>query len=520
MIDVTDVLYLLDVGGEPLRSIKERYDLRVDHIIDESSTLYVEVPLYENIKVEQQFVYRGNRYKISEIDDSRAELSQKITADIIYLELNTADLCTFKMTGATLEKIASEALKNTRWTVKSVAVNLDSHSVNVEEKTPLYVLRLLATLSGLRLVFDTLNFTVSFVADDSSNLEFLFKYRKNLQDFTRRTYAPKATVIVPYGRDGMTIESINDGMNYVENFDYYLEQGYTIEEARERFTKVATFTDERFIYPGNLKKEAEKRLDLLSKPQVAYDVKVSDIGKNIKIGDYGYVDDEDLGQAVVHVVRYVEHEDDTKSSVELNYLIPGLAEMTDRSEMSGGSGGLSTALVDNNRAVEVTTNYTEVVQLSLSLTAPTHVAGNFKAVGTKRQQGLIEAIMDINGQPLMDTFRGTFIEGEQTVVLPFVATQVQEGSHILRVMMKVDKGSFVIDKQNARMFVHAENLAGGMSTELPKINVAEEVTFPVWLSVTESVNISQQEPTQNGVNESVEFPRGFDVQEECTIELF
>src|SRR5699024_11932006 len=109
---------------------------------------------------------------------------------------------------------------------------------------------------------------------------------------------------------------------YVEDFSWYESLGYTTAEARKQFNKTHTFEDERFVYAGNLMREAERRLMTLSHPQIAYDIDVAYLERDVKIGDTGFVDDEELDIKVnVKIVRMIEYEDINDNTIELNYLV-------------------------------------------------------------------------------------------------------------------------------------------------------------------------------------------------------
>lgn len=75
------------------------------------------------------------------------------------------------------------------------------------------------------------------------------------------------TRIIPIGKDGLTIESVNGGKRYLENYQYS--------------NKVKTFTwkDERYTDVESLKQDAEAKLEEMSKPQRSYVVEVEDLAK-------------------------------------------------------------------------------------------------------------------------------------------------------------------------------------------------------------------------------------------------
>lgn len=479
MINVRDVPYLLDLDGTPIKALNNREHLEIEHKDNESSVMTLIYDIEETFITEQQIIYRGNRYIISEIEQQKSSRTTKIIAEIAYLELADKNV-TINAIDDLLEEITQRALVGTKWTVGTVADFMTRHNMIREDVSSLSVLRLLARIAELKLVFDTINYKVHFLEDDANDVGFLFRYRKNLSDITKTTFAPKATTLIPFGKGGLTIESVNDGRRYVEDFSWYESLGYTTEEARRLFNKVHTFSDERFVYAGNLMREAERRLRTLAHPQIAYEVSVSHLDKDIKIGDYGYVVDEELGIKVkVKVVRLVEFEDINDNQIELNYLIPGLTDV-DESELetSAHESALQTVFVQNESAFVGDNNFKPLLSMTITNYASTHAQLGLAIVGQASTSTLLELYFTIDGRKHNFEVKQVIQPGYNTITLPMILTQIQEGSHLLEVFLKVNDGNFTIEQHDAQMFVQAENLQGGLTTTLPKANVVEEVKFP------------------------------------------
>lgn len=97
-----------------------------------------------------------------------------------------------------------------------------------------------------------------------------------------------ATRIIPEGMNGLKINQINDGKDYLENKSY---SGKTI---------TYYWKDERYTNIKNLKDEAAKKLEVLSRPRISIKLKVKDLSKAIgvyeqeyNVGDYVYLIDKD-----------------------------------------------------------------------------------------------------------------------------------------------------------------------------------------------------------------------------------
>ncbi len=96
-----------------------------------------------------------------------------------------------------------------------------------------------------------------------------------------------ATRIIPEGMNGLMINQINDGKNYLENKSYS-DKTITYYWKDERFTNIKSLRD-----------EAQKKLDELSKPLKSIEIKVEDLSKatsiynlDFALGDYVHLLDE------------------------------------------------------------------------------------------------------------------------------------------------------------------------------------------------------------------------------------
>jgi len=505
MIRVRDVVYLLDMDGLPLRSITTRYDLSVEHVDGQGSTLTMSVPIGENIQPEQQFVYRGNRYTVTEVETIKSSQEQTITADVDYLGL-AERLCTIDEVAISVADMAQTILEGTKYTVESVLGDENAVSMRMENITVLAALRQLATISGLVLSFDSVGRTVSYKPSDAGSVGFLLRYRKNLNDVTRRMYKPRATVIYPYGNEGLTIESVNDGVEYVEDFGWYTDQGYTLEEARENFTKVQRFEDSLFIYAGHLKKEAEDRLRELARPQIAYDVSVGQLAAPVTIGQYGYVVDDELDIKVnVKVVRVIEHEDTSDNQIELNYLVEDMSDHNPSSTGATSGGGIQTVLVYSRGPFEGTQDLKQVIALDFTNTSDINAMSTINIHGELSQQATIEGVIDIDGLPVDYPIAQTAIPGKHLLSYSFIIPKIEAGSHRLRLLMKTDAGSLSIPKGKTSWAIQAENLAGGLSASRPEINVVEDVIMREGYTVTDGPVINTAPPIPSQPSESVTF---------------
>ena len=97
-----------------------------------------------------------------------------------------------------------------------------------------------------------------------------------------------ATRIIPEGMNGLKINQINDGKEYLEDNSYCFK------------TITYYWKDERYTNIKNLKEDAEKKLKALSRPRITIKLKVQDLsdaigvkGQKYEVGDYVYLIDRD-----------------------------------------------------------------------------------------------------------------------------------------------------------------------------------------------------------------------------------
>src|SRR5690625_3840631 len=177
MIHVRDVPYLLDLDDTPLKALNKREHLEIEHVDNESSIMTLIYDIDELFITEQQIIYRNNRYIISEIEQQKSSRTTTLTAEIAYLELADKNV-TVIAEDELLEIIAQKALNGTAWEIGIVEDMTTKHNINQSDVSSLSLLRLLARLAELKLVFDTINFKVHFLNDDANNVGFLFRYCK------------------------------------------------------------------------------------------------------------------------------------------------------------------------------------------------------------------------------------------------------------------------------------------------------------------------------------------------------
>ena len=166
----------------------------------------------------------------------------------------------------TLMKCAELVLSGTRWR----AINKSTCNV----KRNLYgtvtnsynLLQMMCTVYNVEFIFDTYNKTVTFVDKVGKDAGVYFINDINLKQLNVDTHTHKyITRVIPIGKDGLTIESVNDGKNYLENKSYSDKNIYGIWQS------------DKHDDPSALKADAKRFLDEMAIPYETYEVVVDDL---------------------------------------------------------------------------------------------------------------------------------------------------------------------------------------------------------------------------------------------------
>ena len=166
----------------------------------------------------------------------------------------------------TLMKCAELVLNGTGWR----AVNRSSCNV----KRNLYgtvtnsynLLQMMCTVYNVEFIFDTYNKVVTFVDKVGKDAGVYFMKDINLKQLNVDTHTHKyITRVIPVGKDGLTIESVNGGKNYLENKTYTTKNIYGIWQSDKHDT------------PQALMDDARRFLNEMAIPYETYEVVVDDL---------------------------------------------------------------------------------------------------------------------------------------------------------------------------------------------------------------------------------------------------
>lgn len=179
----------------------------------------------------------------------------------------------FQAENVPLLETAQAALADSGWSVQTNITR--ERSVRVYYKTPRAILEKLRDAWMCEIRYDTKTKTVYFEDEfgDYKGVYFIPGLNLGKPDVTLDSYE-YYTRIRPSGADGLTIKSVNDGVDYLENYQY------------SNKVKTLYWEDTNYTDAQALKDDAEKYLEDLSKPKRSYSAEVTDLAKCRQGGDY------------------------------------------------------------------------------------------------------------------------------------------------------------------------------------------------------------------------------------------
>lgn len=224
--------------------------------------------------------------------------------DLEALEAYTID--NFVAENADLASAAKAAVSGTGWSVETDIQKL--RSVAVIRADPLAILKKIRDAWMCEVEFDTKNKVVRFSEQIGEDKGVYLLSQLNLKKAgcTIDTY-DFYTRMIPIGADGIGIADVNDGKEYVENYQYS--------------NKIRTIVWEDTSYESAeaLKEDATAKLEDLSKPKRSYTADVRDLAKmskqyellSFKLGDTVRIVDEATGihdkQRIVKIKEYPQN---------------------------------------------------------------------------------------------------------------------------------------------------------------------------------------------------------------------
>lgn len=173
-----------------------------------------------------------------------------------------------------------------------------------------------------------------------------FRYGKNLNGIEKEldTKSNIYTVLYPYG-DDISIHDIPDitredngiiyleheeGKPYIQNYQYFLNQGYSLEFCKKNFYNDKEVNDDLYVNPADLYKDYAKKLNELSQPKMTYNIKGTDLSffngydyTKFNTGDKIRIYDSELGVSIFANVikKTIDYTKPYEANIEISNIV-------------------------------------------------------------------------------------------------------------------------------------------------------------------------------------------------------
>lgn len=456
-LKVRNIPLILDEGNE---RFKEEYtEIKVESVLKAEEELSFEIQEVRDIRVGNEIKFRDKVYVVTRTDEYKDEDGTRTEIESLTKNINLSErmwVGKIDLRSRNIKGTVNRILKGTGWTVGRVDDLGKPRVINIDDKdrTITALLDMVTKVSGHEIEFDTVNNKVNLVKRIGKNLEERITFDNGIKSITRTMEAPEMTVIYPYGKDGLTIKSGNNGKEYLEDFRWYTDVlGMSINEAREKYTKVRVWEDDRFLHVPHLIESAREKLDVLAHPQITYQTTLEYIGVDVELGDTLIVYDKDLGIDVdVRVSRIVDKSlmgDDIE--IELDYLdindLMGFSGGGMDSESSGGS-GYSVAVAQNKEDIVLEGNedkFKKIVEILFSTREQNNITTNLYVITEAENESTLELYIDFEGERKTRIFRQTLAAGYKgTISASPVILGIEGGDYVVNLKGRVRGGSVTI----------------------------------------------------------------------------
>lgn len=313
------MIHLKGKNKKKIAGLVDYKDLCIEKILESSDQLLSfsygkKSKYYFDIVEEGYITTKENEYVIKEKNVASDYTEFKCVLNLEDLEGRPFER--YESIEQPIDKALALALAGTGWIVGKCSLK-KKRTVRATNCSSLEIIKNIRKTYRCDLVFNTLTRTIDVYEHLGEDKGTYFIDSLNLKELSIQGNSyDYCTRIIPIGKDNLRISNINNGKEYVENYQY------------SNKVKTIYWKDDRYTIVENLKEDAEAKLDEISKPYRAYaaDIinlaKLNDKYKNIldyKLGDTITLISKDNKfrdkQRIVKIKEYPdEHE---KDSVEL-----------------------------------------------------------------------------------------------------------------------------------------------------------------------------------------------------------
>lgn len=240
--------------------ISLQFDVQINH------------PIYPYLREETRLEYDGQYFLIKGVNERSTSGICTINAELDLTGLKNKIYLSKKWKTISFKEFTDEILKDTGWSVINADMISRRTSPEAQDNTPQDLLEQStnSTSFGTCYEYETKQRIIRCIKPENNTTPTgcYFTDELNLSEITfKGSSAGLVTRLYPIGKDGLTIASVNNGVNYIENHTYS--------------DKVicAVWRDERYTNAQSLLDDGVVKLSALANPERSYTCKVTDLAK-------------------------------------------------------------------------------------------------------------------------------------------------------------------------------------------------------------------------------------------------
>lgn len=304
------LLQLYDIKHTRIAGLKNHKDAMVESELSTGDkTLSFLWHSRNKQKIPQEYYIRTDtdEYVVKE-NSAGSKSYRKIVAKLNIEEIEGRAWSEFIVSDCTAQEAANYALTDTGWTCVSTVPEAKLRNINLKNVSSYQIIEKILEAFTCEVTYDTFSKIVYLKEQVGEDKGAYFIDGLNLKEISDNadTY-DYATIIIPIGADGLGIEDVNDGKNYLENYQYSNKKKSVIWED-------ASYTDAQA-----LKDDAEYRLAEISKPKRTLRAKTIDLARikpeyqilSYSVGDIATFISEKKGikekQRITKTTEYLEN---------------------------------------------------------------------------------------------------------------------------------------------------------------------------------------------------------------------
>lgn len=352
------MLKLYNKEHEAIGVLTNLKDYKIEYVLSGEDLLEFSLSISdENIYLVEEEGYirtKDNEYVIKAIDPGAN--FKRFTCNVNVEDLIGKAIASFDTSNNNINDTIRLAIAGTGWILADNNI-IKRRTVRLTNTNALEVLREVRKVFRVDIRYDAINKIIYVYEQFGEDRGVYFSDELNLKSFSipSDTY-DYVTRLYPKGKDGLTIASINNGKEYIENFQYSNKVLELIWE------------DNRYTDVNSLKEDAEIKLDELSKPKRTYQASISDLAKQSE--EYNFLDFF-LGDTITllskqekfrdkqRIVKYIQYPNDpSKNSCELGNTTLTFEELQKENEAKNNTVDVITSdngTVDGSKVDSITT---------------------------------------------------------------------------------------------------------------------------------------------------------------------